>query len=188
MKWTPPTNSYKSAFMEPPVLPTVKLETGSASAYEQERIGQHSETSNPVPISHGEIASTSKGDYLQQFQTIVTATETYDELVTMTDIGAGSSSLIPVVEDTEDYSVLTIEPDRSQGQLETAPTYDVNQVDNPFYQPETAQPPVWWEPLPVEQAPVDEPQYVQGSWSGLAASLQRWHEWQDILGFTEQNE
>ena len=158
--WTPPANAYSNAFAGVTLPPTVKVETKGASAYEQEQMGQHSETSNVAPINRGEIESTSRGDYLQQTRSVVTATESYEELTTVTDIGAGVTGLVdaaPVQLDGENYDVVTDIPQSSaQGQLETA-----EQANNQtFFQPENAAPPVWWEPLPVEQQPVDEPQYV----------------------------
>lgn len=158
--WNPPANGYANAFAGITLPPTVKVETKGASAYEQEQMGQRSETSQVVPINRGEIEKTAQGDYLQQTRTVVTATESYEELATFTDIGAGATGLVestPVQVDGENYDVVTDIPQSSaQGQLETA-----EQANNQtFFQPETAPVPVWWEPLPVEQQPVDQPQYV----------------------------
>ena len=191
--WAPPSNSYSDAFRQPPVLPTVKVETKGASAYEQEQSGQRSETSQPIPISRGEIETTSRGDYRVQTRTIVTATETYEETVTVTDLGGGAANLVPVTPiDYTDYTVYqapssapdTTAPMQAQDPafdpyaqwnfnwiaFETAPSYDPTE-SNAYSQPETAPPPVYYAPLPVEQAPVDQPQYVQEPDTGGAIAF-----------------
>lgn len=171
--YTPPRPSLSYLYEPPALLPTVKIETASPSAFSQHQAGLVSETGQDFVINHGEVESTTKGDYVQTTERVLTATGSYEVDVVSVDIGAGTAS-VPVEDNDGGGSTLTNAERAAQTEAlneqimaanaernpipETAPVYDTSNPQDPFFEPENSAPPVQYAPLPVEQAPPDEPE------------------------------
>lgn len=159
-------NPYRDAFTIAPLPPTVKLETAAETLYEAESKGLHIETAQAVKVNRGEMETeTQQGDYLRVSVPVVTETESYYQEIVVTDIGAGETALIPVV-DSSDPEVPYSEPVAIGGVPETASNYNPYNESDPFYTAETG---AGFIPHEVEFYPVDPAQYNPEQYASIEA-------------------
>lgn len=92
--YKPPLSRSHAAYAPAPLPPNVHFETTLPSSYELSRMGYRIESENAVPLFRGEIIKSVKGEVRKQVVTVVTPTQTYEEEITVIDVGTSTPQVV----------------------------------------------------------------------------------------------